>query len=93
MTKEIFNKLTKSNFQNMSSTLCWLLSLESCKLDIELFEKFKLVKTFDRDSKTGKYGELIKISGYLENLGSNGPITPGNDFDRYFKYIDTFSRM
>lgn len=85
MTKEIFNKLTKSNFQNMSSTLCWLLSLESCQLDIELFEKFKLVKTFDRDPKTGKYGELVKISGYLENLNSNGPIAPGNDFDRYFK--------
>lgn len=85
MTKEIFNKLTDSNFKNMSSTLCWLLSLETCKLDVELFEKFRLVKTFDRDPKTGKYGELIKISGYLDILNSNGPSVSDNDFDKYFK--------
>lgn len=88
MTREIFNKLTESNFKNLSSTLCWLLSLKSCKLDIELFEKFKLVKTFDRDAKTGKYRELVKISKFLYELGSNGPITNGStrdDFDAYFK--------
>lgn len=83
MTKEIFNKITESNFENFRATICWLVSLPTCKMDEEIFEKLQYVKTLDRDSKTGKYREIQKVASLFEKLNKFGP--GKSDFDRYFK--------
>ena len=86
MTKEVFNKITETNFEKFRSIICWLISLPESTFSEELFEKFQLIKPFDRDSKNGRYKELDKFSNMFKLISKKGYRNSGNrDFNDYFK--------